>query len=180
VARHPGDAVLSASFVAPLPLEDPEKRHASELSKLRAEVAAWREKYPGVEVECIAVDGHAAEALTKASTAARLVVVGTRGHGGFAGLLLGSGGTAPVASQRLPSRHRAHQPRRPRLVVNIAAVTSSNTKCRCGIQTRARTAAGNPEFPRRLAKFRGDRAVRTATGPGVPPSDPPSELRRWS
>ena len=53
-------------------------------------VASWRLKYPAVEVETTVVDGSAAWALVQASKGAALVVVGSRGHGGFAGLLLGS------------------------------------------------------------------------------------------
>jgi nucleotide-binding universal stress UspA family protein len=47
-------------------------------------------KYPGVEVEITVVEASAAWALVQASKGAALVVVGSRGHGGFAGLLLGS------------------------------------------------------------------------------------------
>lgn len=36
------------------------------------------------------VEGHPAEVLTKAATGAGLLVVGSRGHGTFAGLMLGS------------------------------------------------------------------------------------------
>jgi nucleotide-binding universal stress UspA family protein len=36
------------------------------------------------------VEGHPAEVLIKAATGARLLVVGSRGHGTFAGLMLGS------------------------------------------------------------------------------------------
>ena len=53
-------------------------------------VAPWALKYPAVEVEITVVDGSAASALVQASKGAALVVVGSRGHGGFTGLLLGS------------------------------------------------------------------------------------------
>ena len=44
----------------------------------------------GVEIERQVVEGAAAEVLVQAATPGDLLVVGSRGHGGFAGLLLGS------------------------------------------------------------------------------------------
>lgn len=46
--------------------------------------------HPGLQVRRHVLDGTGAELLTEFSTAVDLVVVGSRGRGGFAGLLLGS------------------------------------------------------------------------------------------
>jgi nucleotide-binding universal stress UspA family protein len=43
-----------------------------------------------VEIERVALDGPAAQTLIEAGRGAELLVVGSRGHGGFVGLLLGS------------------------------------------------------------------------------------------
>ena len=47
-------------------------------------------EYPDVPVEVRVVRGRPQEALVEASDGAGLVVVGSRGRGGFRGLLLGS------------------------------------------------------------------------------------------
>jgi nucleotide-binding universal stress UspA family protein len=44
----------------------------------------------GVEVTTEVIEGHAGERLIALSKEAELLVVGSRGHGGFMGLLLGS------------------------------------------------------------------------------------------
>lgn len=51
---------------------------------------AVEEQAPGVDVERTFVAGHPASKLVELAADADLLVVGTRGHGGFAGLLLGS------------------------------------------------------------------------------------------
>ena len=70
----------------PLPPED--QQAGREL--VADAVAPWALKYPAVEIETTIAVGTAAAALRQASQGAALLVLGSRGHGGFAGLLLGS------------------------------------------------------------------------------------------
>ncbi|GAA3293559.1 universal stress protein [Dactylosporangium vinaceum] len=72
-----------------LPLPDIE---AFERAALDSSLEPWQERYPDVKVEALVAPGRAAKALLGVSHTAQLVVVGSRGHGGFAGLLLGSVG----------------------------------------------------------------------------------------
>jgi nucleotide-binding universal stress UspA family protein len=66
-------------------------RHREEAEEALAErLAGWQEKYPDVRVERELVHDRPTRALRGCAQTARLVVVGRRGRGGFAGLLLGS------------------------------------------------------------------------------------------
>jgi nucleotide-binding universal stress UspA family protein len=79
------------------------QQFAEEEQALVAEsLAGWQDKYPDVPVRRHSVRGLPVEALVRQSENACLVVVGTRGRGGFAGLLLGS------VSQGV--LHRSHCP----------------------------------------------------------------------
>jgi nucleotide-binding universal stress UspA family protein len=55
-------------------------------------LAGWRDSYPDVEVTEVIADGHPVDALLEEASRvnAALLAVGSRGRGGFAGLLLGS------------------------------------------------------------------------------------------
>jgi nucleotide-binding universal stress UspA family protein len=57
---------------------------------VQAAVAAAKELQSGIECEGKAVQGQPAEVLLGEARDADLIVVGNRGHGGFASLLLGS------------------------------------------------------------------------------------------
>jgi nucleotide-binding universal stress UspA family protein len=65
--------------------------------EVRAQVA-----FPELDIECEVVADSPGGALVAASARAELVVVGSRGLGGFAGLLLGSVGTQLAAHSRCP------------------------------------------------------------------------------
>lgn len=64
------------------------KKQAS--STLHHAADKLRETYPDLSVETVLVEGLPADALLKAADGADLIVTGSRGRGGFGGLLLGS------------------------------------------------------------------------------------------
>lgn len=59
-------------------------------SRVDGQVAEVLGPDPGLTVETVVEEGPAAEVVLEAAKGADLVVVGSRGRGGFAGLLLGS------------------------------------------------------------------------------------------
>ncbi|MET9904813.1 universal stress protein [Streptomyces sp. NPDC006446] len=67
--------------------EDVENQSRAELSEA---TAGWREKYPEVEIEYRVKYGHPARALAHTAAHAQCLVVGSRGLGGFRGMLVGS------------------------------------------------------------------------------------------
>ncbi|PXY22314.1 universal stress protein [Prauserella muralis] len=74
-----------------------------ETQSLHSDLAAWRTKFGEVEVsELVVRAGRAAEALLEAAAHARLLVVGSHGHGVVAGTLLGSTGQALLHAATCP------------------------------------------------------------------------------
>ncbi|HEU5108335.1 MAG TPA: universal stress protein, partial [Micromonosporaceae bacterium] len=57
---------------------------------LAERLARWADRYPTVKVHRVVTRDRPAHALLEAAAGAELTVVGSRGRGGFAGLLLGS------------------------------------------------------------------------------------------
>jgi nucleotide-binding universal stress UspA family protein len=84
------DLVVEAAYVGGAAALDfaPLEEQAAET--LAERLAGWQEKYPDVHVVREVVRERAARALLRNSEHAQLVVVGTRGRGGFRGLVLGS------------------------------------------------------------------------------------------
>jgi nucleotide-binding universal stress UspA family protein len=64
----------------------------AELRRIDDQLTPWRDKYPGVPAETVLTHDTAASALVLGSRTARLVIVGSRGHGTVAGSLLGAVG----------------------------------------------------------------------------------------
>ncbi|MCX4718254.1 universal stress protein [Streptomyces virginiae] len=81
---------------------EPQALKARQEALMSQVLAGHQERYPGVRVKREVVQGATRETLIEASRTAQLLVVGARGRGGFAGLLLGS------VSQAL--LHHAHCP----------------------------------------------------------------------
>lgn len=69
---------------------DPVRFQEAEQQRLRQWVQPVWDKYPQLTVEHLLRYGHPAACLTEAARDASLLVVGSRGRGGFTGMLLGS------------------------------------------------------------------------------------------
>ncbi|MCX2951438.1 universal stress protein [Lentzea sp. NEAU-D7] len=82
--------VLSGLRVDWAQVEEDERRLLAE------RLAGWQEKYPDVVVNRIALRDRPARALLRYGAEAQLLVVGSHGHGGFVGMLLGSTSQALV------------------------------------------------------------------------------------
>ncbi len=69
---------------------------------LSERLAGWQEQYPDVQVSRSVVQAQPARQLAQRSEEAQLVVVGSRGRGGFAGMLVGSVGETVAQMARVP------------------------------------------------------------------------------
>ena len=100
VAVHTWTDAINDPYLAPL--IDWDAVAADEEQQLADSLAGWREKYPDVAVEGLVARGRASHVLLDRSHGARLVVVGSRGHGEVLGLLLDSVSNALVHGAGCP------------------------------------------------------------------------------
>ncbi len=109
-AEHRELRVIYALSVPPMPVPlavPPLGPQADELRDavhrfLQDAVDRARQAHPGLEASGAVIDGQPAAVLHREAQQARLVVIGSRGLGGFSGLLLGSTGVTLSAHSPCP------------------------------------------------------------------------------
>lgn len=106
-------AALRALYVwqpGPLGTLDEDAARQESRRLLSETLAGHAATYPDVELHHELVTGHPVEVLTKESAHALGLVVGTRGHGGFAGMMLGSVSQGVLRYARCPVIAVPHPP----------------------------------------------------------------------
>ena len=94
--------VWSDVGVFPLLGMDWNERESQGQEMLAERLAGWQEQYPDVHVERLTFCDKPSRWLLQESERAQLVVVGSRGRGGFAGMLLGSVSSAVAQAAKVP------------------------------------------------------------------------------
>ena len=95
-----GSSFGFGAYLSPAALDDVTRRVQEDLDKAADEI---RRQFPGLEVEARVLLGSPASALVESSEGATLAVVGSRGLGGFRGLLLGSVGVQVATHSMCPA-----------------------------------------------------------------------------
>ncbi len=95
-----GGAGLGYGMV--LPADALETMRDSIAANLATDVAELRTRFPDVDIDATVIVGNSAAALLEESAEAQLLVVGSRGLGGFRGMLLGSTGIQIASHSTCP------------------------------------------------------------------------------
>lgn len=93
---------INDAHVSDFPGMDWSTIETSEDEVLAERLAGWQERFPDVTVHRRVVCDQPARQLIEHADSAQLVVLGSHGRGGFAGMLLGSVSAAVVQSSRVP------------------------------------------------------------------------------
>lgn len=88
-AWHVPATATGGGFAMVYPIA-PEEFEEGARKTLETSLQALGDELAGLEVEQVLEQGQASDVLVKQAEGAELLVVGSRGHGGFVGLLLGS------------------------------------------------------------------------------------------
>ncbi|MDR1833983.1 MAG: universal stress protein [Propionibacteriaceae bacterium] len=120
ISNAPRPKTWSPGYVPPV-----EEFAAAVSEQLESQIAGLLDEYPQVEVRVEVPHGAAGRELIKASEDSELIVVGTRGSGGFSGLLLGSVTDQIVEHAKcdvLVTRRRCGDPAPPRTLQLDSAI----------------------------------------------------------
>ena len=102
MALHVWTDLRASDFKELFPNINWDAQISEEEETLAERLAGWKERYPDVGIRRKIEIGDPASPLIEASKRAQLLVVGSHGRGGFAGMLLGSVGAAVVNRARIP------------------------------------------------------------------------------
>ncbi|MBO3085675.1 universal stress protein [Cellulomonas fengjieae] len=102
VAVHAWDLPAMMGPVPPWTLEEVEQLLVTEKAVVAESLAGHADRYPDVKVETVVQLGAPAPVVLDAASDAQLLVVGSRGRGGFGGLLLGSVSQVVVSHASCP------------------------------------------------------------------------------
>ena len=102
IALHAWTDLRVSDFKEVFPNFDWDVGLSKEEEALAERLAGWQERYPQVGTRRRIEIGEPARWLIEASERAQLIVVGSHGRGGFAGMLLGSVGSAVVNRAKIP------------------------------------------------------------------------------
>lgn len=93
---------MAGGWALPMMHDAGDQIEAATLSMLEDVAKEASEDYPELAITCKAISGEPADALLRSAEEASALVVGSRGRGGFAGLLLGSVSHRVIHSAPIP------------------------------------------------------------------------------